>query len=147
MAVYRLKPGHTRTFLFGVARRPGEPVQVGDLAALDKAERETLDAHFERVDIPSGKAGPQAGGAKPPVLRNGLTEEQARQKLQSAGVTFAENVKGDALADLFDQAFSGPPDGSEPPAFGNPGKPPDEIGADGASGAGDKAAPAGKKQK
>lgn len=121
---YTLKPGHQRTFLLGVARRPGELVPVPPPESLGAYDRQALEAHFERVG-----GGADAGGADaPPVLRNGLTEEQARAKLRAAGVPGVDDISGDALADLCDRAFAPPGGGAEPPAIT------DTDGPDGASG-------------
>jgi len=109
---YTLKPGSLRTFLLGAARRPGELVEVPPLETLGEYDRQALEAHFEPAGgDPAGK-----GADAPPALRNGLTEEQARAKLRSAGVSGADNVGGDALADLYDTVFS-PPGGKEPPSI------------------------------
>lgn len=125
MATYRLKPGHARTFLLGIARRPGEDVAVGDPAALGPADREALEAHFEPIGGQSPETATGPTGRIQPLLRNGMTAEQARAKLVNAGVTFADGAEGDALADLFDRAFGGAADGGAagdpetdaPPAF------------------------------
>jgi hypothetical protein len=130
---YTLKPGHLRTFLLGVARRPGELVPVPPPESLGAYDRQALEAHFERAG-----GGADAGGADaPPVLRNGLTEEQARAKLRAAGVPGVDDIHGDALADLCDRAFAPPGGGREPPALtdadgpdGASGGPDDDPGAD-----------------
>ena len=100
MPIYTLKPGHARTFLTGVARRPGEAVEIASPGTLGPSDLETLKTHFDRV---GGDAEGKPAG--PALLRNGLTEEQARAKLSKAGVTFADGVRGDGLADLFDKVF------------------------------------------
>lgn len=128
MPIYTLKPGHARTFLTGVARRPGEAVEIASPGTLGPSDLETLKTHFDRAGNAEAKPSAHA------LLRNGLTEEQARAKLSKAGVTFADGVGGDGLADLFDRVFephtgadaasgrngeqvkAGPASGGEPPA-------------------------------
>lgn len=119
METYTLKEGHARTFLFGVARRPGELVYAAPADTLSAHERQTIAEHFTRVGgPPQPQDGPQAqaGTEKPAqapalpaakTLRNGLTEEQARAKLENAGIMFADSVSGDELNDLFAHAFGG----------------------------------------
>ena len=52
-------------------------------------------------------------------IDNGLTEEQARAKLQGAGAPVADTLSGKPLADLFDAVFSAggtdAPGGAVPP--------------------------------
>ena len=103
MPVYTLKPGHARTFLLGAARRPGEAVHIASPGALSPADREALQAHF---NLAPGSVPPQANGPAPARLANGLTEEQARAKLQGAGAPVADTLSGKPLADLFDAVFS-----------------------------------------
>ncbi len=115
MSKYTLKPGHQRTFFLGVPRRFGEQFDVPEPKRLTKEQQATLDAHFNccdanKVDQTAEKAEPKS---TKPKLRNGLTEEQARQKLQGAGVTFTDDVSGDQLADLFDKVFSNTPNGKK----------------------------------
>jgi hypothetical protein len=105
MATYKLKLGHARTFLLDVPRRPGEHVEVADPDSLSKDQQDVLAAHFICVDGDKKKKPPKAADA-PKTLRNGLTEEQARQRLQAAGVAFAQDLEGDTLADLFDRQFA-----------------------------------------
>jgi len=105
MPVYTLKPGHARTFLLGAARRPGEAVAIASPGALSPADREALQAHF---NLAPGSVPPQANGPAPAKLANGLTEEQARAKLQGAGAPVADTLSGKPLADLFDAVFSAP---------------------------------------
>lgn len=108
MPVYTLKPGHARTFLLGAARRPGEAVAIALPGELSPADREALGAHFNRA--PGAEPQAPAPGA-PAALRNGLTEEQARQKLKGAGAPAVDNLSGAPLASLFDAVFSAPGDG------------------------------------
>ncbi len=102
MPVYTLKPGHARTFLLGAARRPGEAVHIASPWALPPADREALDAHFNRA----AGSKPEADKPGAPRMANGLTEEQARAKLQGAGAPVADTLAGKPLADLFDAVFS-----------------------------------------
>lgn len=105
MPVYTLKPGHARTFLLGAARRPGEAVAIASPGALSPADREALQAHF---NLAPGSVPPQANGPAPARLANGLTEEQARAKLQGAGAPVSDTLSGKPLASLFDAVFSAP---------------------------------------
>lgn len=104
MPVYTLKPGHARTFLLGAARRPGEAVHIASPGALPPADREALDAHFNRA----AGSKPEADTPGAPRMANGLTEEQARAKLQGAGAPVADTLSGKPLASLFDAVFSAP---------------------------------------
>jgi hypothetical protein len=104
MPVYTLKPGHARTFLLGAARRPGEAVAIASPGALSPADREALQAHFNLA--PGSK--PEADTPGAPRMANGLTEEQARAKLQGAGAPVADTLSGKPLASLFDSVFSAP---------------------------------------
>jgi len=104
MPVYTLKPGHARTFLLGAARRPGEAVHIASPGALPPADREALDAHFNRA----AGSKPEADTPGAPRMANGLTEEQARAKLQGAGAPVADTLSGKPLASLFDSVFSAP---------------------------------------
>lgn len=102
MPAYTLKPGHARTFLLGVARRSGETFDIAGSAALTKDQRATLATHFDRL----GGDAPAAPPPKNPKLRNGLTEDEARRRLTAQGVTFADSLGGDELADLYDKTFT-----------------------------------------
>lgn len=105
MPVYTLKPGHARTFLLGAARRPGEAVQIASPGALAPADREALAAHFK---LAPGPAAPETPARGPALLANGLTEEQAREKLKGAGAPITDSLSGAPLASLFDAVFSAP---------------------------------------
>lgn len=105
MPVYTLKPGHARTFLLGAARRPGEAVHIASPGALPPADREALAAHF---NLAPGSVPAPAKDPAPARLANGLTEEQARAKLQGAGAPVADTLSGKPLASLFDSVFSAP---------------------------------------
>jgi hypothetical protein len=105
MPVYTLKPGHARTFLLGTARRPGEAVQIASPGALAPADREALAAHFK---LAPGPAAPETPARGPALLANGLTEEQAREKLKGAGAPITDSLSGAPLASLFDAVFSAP---------------------------------------
>ena len=105
MPVYTLKPGHARTFLLGAARRPGEAVAIASPGALSPADREALQAHF---NLAPGSVPAQANGPAPAKLANGLTEEQAREKLKGAGAPITDSLSGAPLASLFDAVFSAP---------------------------------------
>ena len=104
MATYTLKPGHQRTFLLGIARAAGETVQIDKPDDLSTCEKDMLAAHFNCITDDNAK--PQNAKGKP--LRNGLTRQQALQKLQAANITFAEDLDNDALADLYEKAFAVP---------------------------------------
>jgi hypothetical protein len=123
MPVYTLKPGHVRTHFRGEAVPPGGTVEVADEGALTKDQRATLAAHFDRADKAAGGGPPNKPNepSKPNKLRNGLTEEQARAKLSTAGFAGADAASGDALADLFDRAFGGTA-GLNPQGGGTGGK-------------------------
>ncbi|HRR34572.1 MAG TPA: hypothetical protein P5026_10765 [Kiritimatiellia bacterium] len=48
---YTLKPGSVRTFLLGVARRPGELVAVPPVETLGVYDRQALEAHLSALAV------------------------------------------------------------------------------------------------
>ena len=130
---YTRKPVHLRTFLLGVARRPGEVVPVPRPESLGAYDRQALEAHFERAG-----GGADAGGADaPPVLRNGLTEEQARAAARGGRAWRGRHPRRRARGPLRPRVAP-PGGGAEPPAIT------DADGPDGASGGPDDAPGADK---
>jgi hypothetical protein len=115
-----LKPGHARTFLLGDARRPGQPVVVENLESLSDYDRQALKAHFDCTSPDSPKADPKA----PKKLKNGLTMEQATQKLSSSGINIQDGISIEDLEKLYDQVFSSFPGGQQPGEGAGKGTPP-----------------------
>jgi hypothetical protein len=120
MAIYMLKAGHQRTFLLGDARKSGQPVVVENLESLSDYDREALKAHFDCTSPDSPKPDPKA----PKTLKNGLTAEQATQKLSSSGLNIQDGISIEDLEKLYDQVFSSFPGSQQPGEGAGKGTPP-----------------------
>jgi hypothetical protein len=102
MPTYTLKPGHQRTFILGIARKQGEDVVIASLKGLPAHDRGALEAHFDLVQKPEEKQ----PAKQPDKLGNGLTVEQARQKLEASGAALPPDLTVAELEDLFNNVFA-----------------------------------------